>query len=70
MIPAIDLVTFCDEGCNEGCDEGCDVVVDAVACVDVTGFNPGITFCGLDILLESSEACIDNSLALSIFPSP
>lgn len=54
------------------CGECRDAVFDAVACVacagvgGVTVFKPGITLCGLDILHESNEACIDNSLALSM----
>ena len=48
---------FCGEG-----RESREVVVDGVACVafggagGVAGFKPGITLCGLDILLEINEA--------------
>ena len=48
---------FCGEN-----RESRDVVADGVACValggagGVAGFKPGITLCGLDILLEINEA--------------
>ena len=57
VIPAIGSVIFCGEG-----RESREVVVDGVACVafggagGVAGFKPGITLCGLDILLEINEA--------------